>query len=76
MTWGVWSELAGGFVGSAGLYTKEEANTDREHLINQGEDPADLEVIEECAEHDEQPADGCEECETETDEDDEDGDET
>jgi hypothetical protein len=62
--WGVWSDLAGGNVGGAGLYMRSEAESSRNDLIAEGEDPDDLRIIPLCAEHadQEEPADGCGYC--------------
>lgn len=77
--YGVWSEESGGFVCS-GAWSPEEAGRDRQAEIDQAdaddraEAAEDLSVRRICSEHDEQPADGCEDCATDDDEDDEDQD--
>lgn len=59
---GVFSESAGGCI-FAPCYSRDEAEQSRAWIILQdGEDPADLDVLELCPEHEEQPKDGCEGC--------------
>jgi hypothetical protein len=76
INYGVWSEAAGGFI-STDNFSMGSAENEMAWLIEQGEDPDDLTVIEMCEEHRdaEQPRDGCEMCADEDDEEeDDDGD--
>lgn len=63
---GVWSELDGGFL-VAQTWSSAEAEKEREQLITDGEDPDYLTVMDICPDHEEQPRDGCEECNAEDD---------
>lgn len=60
-TYGIWSEAAGGFIETD--LRKSGIDASLNHWVSQGEDPEDLEAKEVCADHPEQPADACEECE-------------
>jgi hypothetical protein len=71
--YGIWSDAADGFI-SAGL-TEAEAPGELDRLVaDDGEDRDDLEVLRVCPEpgHEEEPADGCAECEAEAEDEDED----
>lgn len=73
--YGIWSDAAGGFIATA-LYNEEQCAKELAALIagnaqTGGEDPADLQVLQICSQHEEQPANGCEECEEEDQEEDE-----
>lgn len=64
--YGAWSEGAGGFIFAAGC-AMESANFAAEQL---DEDPDDtVKILAVCSEHEEQPADRCEECFADDDED-------
>lgn len=64
---GIWSDAAGGFI-ETGFWSKMEAEGAMPALIAEGEDEDDLSALAICAEHEEQPADTCEECATDDDE--------
>jgi hypothetical protein len=80
MAFGIWSEYSGGFI-DCGYHTAEDAEVAMEEMIqgevDADEDPEDAEeaaeedysVKQECPEHEEQPKDGCEECDAEEGED-------
>lgn len=60
--YGLSSGSAGGFIGT-GYYTMDEAESAMAGMIEAEEvDDWDVEVLEVCDLHAEQPADGCEEC--------------
>jgi hypothetical protein len=75
-TYGAWSEGAGGFVYSGDCAT-EVANwaADELRTLAKEDDTDKLEILAVCHEHEEQPKDGCEECNAEADEDEDPGDE-
>lgn len=58
--WGVWSEEAGGFV--AAQLTRSTVGGEIDGLVEEGHDRDDLQALAVCPEHEEQPADDCEEC--------------
>lgn len=67
---GIWTENDGGFVETQ-FYSRAAAQKRIQELIAEDPDNADdLRALELCADHEEQPVDGCEECDAE-DEDDE-----
>lgn len=61
---GIWSAQAGGFI-SAQLYADSEVEQELADFIAAGEDPADLEVLEVCPDHEDEPRIGCQECDEE-----------
>jgi hypothetical protein len=65
ITYGAWSEGAGGFVYSGDCAT-EVANwaADELRTLAKDDDTDKFEILAICREHDEQPANGCEECAT------------
>jgi hypothetical protein len=66
---GIWSGQAGGFI-TTQLYSQAEAETEMHSLVTQaGEEADDLSIVEMCPDHDEQPKDSCEICESEEDDD-------
>lgn len=64
---GIWTENGGGFCAGP-FHSRPEADEHLTHLLEVSEDVeadrADLSVIEMCPDHDEQPKDDCEECDT------------
>lgn len=72
--YGIWSDLAGGFID--GQMSAERAEQERDRLVAEdGEEADDLKVVELCEQHEEQPKDGCEECASEWEEEEADEDE-
>lgn len=60
--YGIFSEAAGGCI-YAPCYSVQEAERERDRLLNEdGEEAEDLAIEELCPEHEEQPKNGCEEC--------------
>lgn len=57
---GIWSEEAGGFILTQ-IYSHDEGVKE---LTSMDSETDTLTVIEICPDHQEQPKDGCEECET------------
>lgn len=58
---GVYSDAAGGFLETQ-LPSTAEAEQARHDLLAGGEDAEDLTVLWICPDHEEQPADSCEDC--------------
>lgn len=71
--YGVWSTESGGFIVTSS-WSSEEAERDRQAEIanaapeDREDATADLTVRAICSDHEEQPADGCEDCATEEEE--------
>lgn len=61
---GVWSDAAGGFV-ETGLYLPSQVDEAVARLVGQGEDRDDLTVLAICPDHEERPAQQCEDCDGE-----------
>lgn len=62
ISYGVWSDAAGGFIDTDN-YSMGSAENARAYWIDQGEDSDDLTILEMCEYHEEQPRTGCEGCE-------------
>ena len=59
---GLWTESGGGFV-ETGLYTQAEADGRlAEYVAEDPDNSEDLEIVEACSEHEDEPAQGCSEC--------------
>lgn len=65
--YGIWDDGQGGFI-AAQCYSPAEATLALDQFQGEyrtaGEDPDVLSFVEMCPDHEEQPNDGCEECET------------
>jgi hypothetical protein len=62
--YGIWSDASGGFIETQ-LWSEEQAKARIAELGDEA--PEDAQVLEICAEHEEQPARSCEECAAEED---------
>lgn len=59
---GIWTENDGGFV-ETGIYSKEEGEKRLvEYFEEDADNVGDLTLVEICPDHEEQPKDGCDEC--------------
>ena len=62
---GIWTENDGGFV-ETGIYSKEEGEKRLvEYLEADIDNVGDLTLVEICPDHEEQPKNGCDECDSE-----------
>lgn len=59
--YGLWSDASGGIV-AAQMYSRDEAEGEKERLEKEDPDNDDLEVVEMCPDHSEEARDQCEEC--------------
>lgn len=56
---GIWSDAAGGFI-ETGIYGDDDAAARLESWRAEGEDDAEIKAV--CPDHEEQPADSCQDC--------------
>ena len=67
MEFGIWSDEAGGFI-DRGYIASSDPAVVIAYWVLQGEDPADLQYLAICREHEEEQARHCEVCEEDDDE--------